>query len=60
MLFKSNSIEQSFEILNNKNACFLLGNGDSLLIQNNQILHLQIPYIAKDDFERIINKYILS
>ena len=60
MLFKSNSIEQSFEVLNNKNACFLLGNGDALLIQNDQIQHLQIPYIAKEDFERVINKYIMS
>ena len=60
LLFKSNSIEQSFEILENKNACFLNGNGDALLIQNPNIYHLQIPYLAKDDFERVINKFILN
>lgn len=60
LLFKSNSIEQSFEILENKNGCFLTGNGDALMIQNPNIYHLQIPYLAKEDFERVINKFILS
>ena len=54
------SIDQSFEILNSKNATSLVANGDALMVFDINIYHLQLPFISDADLKRVINKYILN
>lgn len=60
LILKTNSLEQSFEILNSKNAYSLIGNGDSLMVLDINIYHLQLPFISDSDFRKVMNKFILS
>ena len=56
---KTAVLEKSYSILGNKNACNLNGNGDSLLVLDLEIFHIQLPYISDSDYKRVINKIIL-
>lgn len=58
LVFKSDTIDQSFEILNSKNGCALNKNGDALMVVDLNIYHIQTPYISDSDFIKIINKFI--
>lgn len=60
LLFRTNNIEQSFEILNNKNGCLLVNPGDVFMVYNLNIYHLQLPFLTNADFNRVIAKYILG
>lgn len=60
LVLKTTVVEQSFEILNSKNACSLIGNGDALMVLDISVFHLQLPFISDADFRRVMNKYILN
>ena len=60
ILLKTSTLEQSFEIIGNKDGCSLIGNGDALMATELNIYHLQLPYISDSDYHRVINKFILN
>ena len=60
IVLKTSSLEQSYDIMGNKNACFLNGNGDALMIFDTNIYHLQLPYISDSDYHKVIGKFILN
>lgn len=60
LVFRTSSMEQSFEILQNKNACSISNIGDAFLVKGLDIYHLALPYISNNDFNRVIATYILG
>ena len=60
ILLKTTTIEQSFEIIQSKNGCSLIGNGDAIIVSELSIYHVQLPYISDSDYHRVINKFILN
>ena len=60
ILFKTSTIDQSFEIVGSSNGCSLIGNGDVLIIHDINIFHAQLPFISNGDLQRVISKFILS
>lgn len=60
ILLKTTTIEQSYEIIQSKNGCSLVGNGDAIIVSELSIYHVQLPYISDSDYHRVINKFILN
>lgn len=60
ILFKTSTIDQSYEIVGSSNACSLIGNGDVLFVHDINIYHAQLPFISDGDLHRVISKFILS
>ena len=60
ILLKTNTIEQSFEIVGSGNGCSLVGNGDALFVHELSVYHIQLPFVSESDFHRVISKFILN
>ncbi len=60
LVFKCYNNGQSYEVLNNSNACLLDQQGDIIMTYLNEIHRISTPYISNKDYDKIINKFIVN